>query len=71
MLSSSFKLLAPVYALSLGSLIMLGSISSTLFFTQLIWLAIGTALIVALVYIDIRSLLRSRSFILLLYFISS
>lgn len=70
MLTSSFRLLLPVYILSAFSLVILASISTRLFWFQLSWVIIGSLIIFLLGYFNWRSLLRNRGLIFLGYVIS-
>ena len=70
MLTHSFKLLFPVYILSLSSLLILFSINTRLFYLQLGWICLGTFIIFAFRYLDIRALLNSREFIFIVYVFS-
>ncbi len=68
--SPSFKLLLPVYLLSLFSGLILLSVSSRLFWFQLLWVAVGTLFIGIAWRLDIRGLIRNRGLIAALYLIS-
>jgi len=70
MLSPSFKLLLPVYILSLFSSLILFSISTQLFLQQLIWIFLGTVIIAIFWKFDLRGIIHNRETIFIFYIFS-